>query len=119
MKTDTTEKGLETLIVRHMTGVDGLSSGASGIVAETAPNTAAAAGSPVTPRRMTASSPWMWSSSSPFLVATQPEETAKLGIGDYNDKKAIARQKFLARLQGEISRRGTIDVLRHGIKHGN
>ena len=54
-----------------------------------------------------------------FLVATQPEETAKLCIGDYNDKKAIARQKFLARLQGEISRRGTIDVLRHGIKHGN
>jgi hypothetical protein len=30
----------------------------------------------------------------------------------------MARQKFLARLQGEISRRGTIDVLRTGIKHG-
>ena len=29
-----------------------------------------------------------------------------------------ARHKLLARLQGEISRRGTIDVLRHGIKHG-
>ena len=28
------------------------------------------------------------------------------------------RRKFLARLQGEISKRGTIDVLRHGIKHG-
>jgi len=25
MKTDTTEKGLETLIMRHMTGTDGLS----------------------------------------------------------------------------------------------
>ncbi|NDB76666.1 MAG: type I restriction endonuclease subunit R, partial [Verrucomicrobia bacterium] len=43
---------------------------------------------------------------------------AKLGIGDYKDKKNITRQKFLARLQGEISRRGSIDVLRNGIKHG-
>ena len=25
---------------------------------------------------------------------------------------------FLARLQGEVSKRGTIDVLRHGVKHG-
>ena len=30
----------------------------------------------------------------------------------------MARQKFLARLQGEITRRGVIDVLRQGIKHG-
>ncbi|WP_197018499.1 type I restriction endonuclease subunit R [Methanoculleus sp. MH98A] len=28
------------------------------------------------------------------------------------------RRKFLARLQGEIARRGTIDVLRSGLKHG-
>lgn len=28
------------------------------------------------------------------------------------------RQKFLARLQGEIGKRGVIDVLRNGIKHG-
>lgn len=28
------------------------------------------------------------------------------------------RRKFLARLQGEITKRGTIDVLRKGIKHG-
>ncbi len=28
------------------------------------------------------------------------------------------RRKFLARLQGEISKRGTIDVMRDGIKHG-
>ncbi len=37
MKTDTTEKGLETLIMRHMTGTDGLFSGATTIVAESAP----------------------------------------------------------------------------------
>ena len=28
------------------------------------------------------------------------------------------RHKFIARLQGEITKRGTIDVLRKGIKHG-
>src|SRR5207245_10150779 len=28
------------------------------------------------------------------------------------------RRQFLARLQGEVSKRGSIDVLRHGIKHG-
>jgi len=34
------------------------------------------------------------------------------------DEDGPTRRKFLARLQGEISKRGTIDVLRHGIKHG-
>ena len=37
MKTDTTERGLETLIMRHMTGSDGLAFGAVGFVAEAAP----------------------------------------------------------------------------------
>ena len=34
------------------------------------------------------------------------------------DDDCPARRKFLARLQGEINRRGTIDVLRKGIKDG-
>ena len=34
MKTDTSEKGLETLIMRHLTGVDGLASSAAPGVAE-------------------------------------------------------------------------------------
>ena len=33
-------------------------------------------------------------------------------------KTAPTQRKFLARLQGEVSKRGTIDVLRHGVKHG-
>ena len=37
MPADTTEKGLETLIMRHMTGTNGLASGAAGVVAEVAP----------------------------------------------------------------------------------
>jgi len=49
-----------------------------------------------------------------FLRATQLEVAEALGLG----ADGPTRRQFLARLQGEISKRGTIDVLRHGIKHG-
>ena len=49
-----------------------------------------------------------------FLKATQPHVLDSLNL--YADSPT--RRKFLARLQGEIAKRGTIDVLRHGIKHG-
>ena len=48
-----------------------------------------------------------------FLHATQPNAAASLGLSE----DGPTRRKFLARLQGEISKRGTIDVLRRGIKH--
>ncbi len=51
---------------------------------------------------------------SAFLVATQPEVAESLGL----DNDCPARRKFLARLRSGISKRGTIDVLRRGIKHG-
>ena len=49
-----------------------------------------------------------------FLRTTQPEVVESLGLSEDNP----TRRKFLARLQDEISKRGTIDVLRHGIRHG-
>jgi type I restriction enzyme R subunit len=49
-----------------------------------------------------------------FLEETQPDTAEAFDLG----QDGPTRRKFLARLQGEISRRGTIDVLRHGIKHG-
>ena len=51
---------------------------------------------------------------SAFLRATQPEEAERLSL----DEDSPTRRKFLARLQGEITRRGTIDALRNGIRHG-
>jgi type I restriction enzyme R subunit len=51
---------------------------------------------------------------SAFLRETQPEAAHALDLG----QDSPTRRKFLARLQGEISKRGTIAVLRHGIKHG-
>ena len=117
-KTDTSEKGLETLIMRHLTGVDGLASNAvPGIAQPTAPygGTGWFAGSPASyDREFAVDAEQLFS----FLRTTQPDEFAKLGIVDTRDSKDIARQKFLARLQGEITRRGVIDVLRKGIKHG-
>ncbi len=49
-----------------------------------------------------------------FLRATQPQVCEALDLAT----DGPARRKFLARLQGEISKRGSIDVLRHGLKHG-
>ena len=49
-----------------------------------------------------------------FLRVTQPEAAESLAL----DEDGPTRRKFLARLQGEIAKRSTIDVLRHGIKHG-
>ncbi len=51
---------------------------------------------------------------SAFLRETQPEVADALDLG----QDGPTRRKFLARLQGEITKRGTIDVLRHGLKHG-
>ena len=48
-----------------------------------------------------------------FLNATQPKAAQSLGLSE----DGPTRRAFLARLQGEIVKRGTIDVLRHGIKH--
>lgn len=47
-----------------------------------------------------------------FLKATQPQQMEKLGVFTSAQKK----RAFLNRLQGEIAKRGIIDVLRNGIK---
>ena len=49
-----------------------------------------------------------------FLVETQPTEFEGLNLTD----DGPSRRKFLARLQGELSKRGIIDVLRNGVKDG-
>ena len=48
-----------------------------------------------------------------FLLDTQPEAADSLALSE----DGPARRAFLTRLQGEIAKRGTIDVLRNGIKH--
>lgn len=109
MKTDTSEKGLEALITAEMTGKR-----------SAADNGGGEPGGEVT----------HWLQGDPqdydrawtvdlaqlraFIAATQPNLVTALDL----ENDSPARQKFLARLQGEISKRGVIDVLRNGLKHG-
>ena len=118
MKTDTSEKGLETLIMRHLTGIDGLAPAAIDYVADASAlpggNGWIAGYAEAYDRAHALDSVQLFS----FLRTTQPDEFKKLGLGDYKDTKDIVRLKFFARLSSEIGKRGIIDVLRDGIKHG-
>jgi type I restriction enzyme R subunit len=117
MTTDTSEKGLETLIMRHMTGMDGLTVVQNQVAELSLPygGTGYAAGSAQDYDRAQALDvPQLFA----FLRATQPEGFKKLALADANDTKDMNRIKFLARLSGEIGKRGVIDVLRKGVEHG-
>jgi len=118
MTADTSEKGLETLIMRHMTGEDGIA---------VAPEIAAVKVPPFAGTGYIAGSHKSYDRAHSidvvqlfaFLRATQPDSFKKLGMADPNDSKDINRLKFLARLSGDLgSKRGVIDVLRKGIDHG-
>ncbi len=126
MPTDTSEKGLETLIVRHMTGTDGLPPIApvgtgTGPTTHVAARPAAAfggtgylAGSPKDYDRAQALDAYQLFA---FLKASQPDAFKKLAMADEHDARDINRLKFLTRLSSEIGKRGVIDVLRKGIEH--
>lgn len=116
MSTDTTEKGLETLIFRLMTGTDGLAVPPNSVAEGPAPygGTGYHAGSPQDYDRAHALDTAQLFA---FLRATQPEALKKIGIVNLNDPKDLARVKFLTRLSSEISKRGVVDVLRKGIEH--
>ena len=114
MTTDTSERGLERLICTALTGHP-CDPGVS-------------RGDKVTERPATYAAGWIGGAPEDydreycvdlvqlraFLRETQPEVADALDL----DTSSATRRSFLARLQGEISKRGTIDVLRHGVKHG-
>jgi type I restriction enzyme R subunit len=93
MPTDISEAGLETLMVADMTAA-GWRAGESGDFDR-------AWALDLTKLRA-------------FLEATQPKTAAALDLG--NDSPT--RRQFLARLSGELAKRGVVDVLRKGIDHG-
>jgi len=118
MTTDVSEKGLETIVMRYLTGDDGLA---------VMPDVASSKGPTFGDAGYIAGSPKSFDRAHAidvdqllaFLLATQPDEFKKLGIVDPNDVKDINRLKFLARLSSELgSKRGVIDVLRKGVDHG-
>lgn len=115
MTTDTSEWGLESLICQELTGThyEKTSSGLN----VTGEDTLSYGGSG-----------WIYGNSndydrefcidlvqlSTFLNSTQPQKAESLALKNDNP----TRRKFLSRLQGEISKQGTIYVLRNGIDHG-
>jgi type I restriction enzyme, R subunit len=117
MKTDTSEKGLEALIVAGMTGHRIEESGAptgGGFSEEPEPFVGLhnwLLGNPKDYDRAWTVDLVQFRA---FIVATQPPSVAAFDL----DNDSPTRQKFLARLQGEIGKRGVIDVLRNGVKHG-
>jgi type I restriction enzyme R subunit len=92
--TNVKEEGLESLIVNAMTGF----AWKAGVSADYNREFA------VDLKQLTA-----------FLEATQELVATELQLGT----DGPVRRKFLAQLQGEITRRGTIDVMRKGVSHGN
>src|SRR5258708_7791385 len=114
MTTDTSEKGLETLIMRHMTGVDGFSVTPGSVTeASGAAGVGYFAGSPKDYDRAHALDVAQLFA---FLRVTQPEAYKNRAMAD--DPKEMNRLKFLARLSSEVGKRGVIDVLRKGLAHG-
>ena len=109
MKTDTSEKGLEALITAAMTG----QTPATGS-AEAEPNGAAASCLQGDPQDYDRAWTVDLVQLRTFIAATQPTLVTALDI----ENDSPTRQKFLARLQGEITKRGIIDVIRSGLKHG-
>jgi type I restriction enzyme R subunit len=122
MSTDTSERGIELLIVAALAGRQPDPATPTGPIspADGAPVAASTA--------LYGGSGWLlgdWhdydreycvdlAQLSAFLRETQPVVAEALELG----QDSPTRRNFLARLQGEITKRGTIDVLRHGIKHG-
>lgn len=91
--TDTSEKGLETIIVDSLIGEAGYEAG----------------NPPDYDREHAIDTAKLFA----FLQATQPLECEKLGLNENGSQ----RTQFLHRLQGEITKRGVIDVLHNGVKH--
>ena len=113
MTTDTSEKGLESLICAAMTGAD-CDTAQGRTAGERRPSSYGVGWVCGDPRDYDRDYCVDLVQLAAFLDATQPNVAELLALG----QDGPTRQKFLARLQGEIAKRGTVDVLRKGVKHG-
>jgi len=114
VNTDTSEKGLEALIVAQMTGGSVELTEAAGFAEEPEPFVGLDNWVLGDPRDYERGWAVDLAQLQAFLAATQPPLVAAMDL--HSDSPT--RQKFLARLQGEIGKRGVIDGLRQGLRHG-
>ncbi|RKH91907.1 type I restriction endonuclease subunit R [Corallococcus sp. AB045] len=114
MITDTSEKGLEGLIVRSMTGrIDLLSP--PYVPSETSTPVAGGTGWILgDPKNYDRGACIDLVQLRGFVMATQPALVEKLSL----ETDTPTRRQFLARLEKEVGKRGVIDVLRKGLDHG-
>jgi hypothetical protein len=114
--TDTSEAGLESLICRALTGSDCLPQpeGTPAVVAETPAPYSGVGWLPGDPADYDREYCVDLAQLAAFLRATQPKIAEALDL----DSDSHTRRKFLARLQGEVSKRGVVYVLRNGLQHG-
>lgn len=112
--TDTSEKGLESLIVAGLTGEDGTPAPQQKGTRETQPSYGGVGYVAGDPRDYDREHALDLAKLLEFLQDTQPQVVAQLGLAAEGPR----RQKFLHRLQGEVAKRGVIDVLRKGVKDG-
>ena len=114
MTTDTSEHGLESIIVASLTGLPlSLVTGTP----EAAERQASYGGAGYVlgdPKDYDRDHALDWPKLLAFLQATQPKVVEQLGLAEPGPQ----RTGFLARVQGEITKRGVVSVLRRGIKHG-
>ena len=110
--TDTSERGLETRIVRLLTGGEAGDAPAVGEVHER-PAAYAAGWLAGDSRSYDRANCVDLRQLSDYLNATQPEVASALSLDEDNP----IRRQFLARLKAEVRNRGIIDVLRRGINH--
>ncbi|WP_454258629.1 type I restriction endonuclease subunit R [Pseudoxanthomonas mexicana] len=112
--TDTSELGLERLIVRHLAGISEPPPVTPNTVQE--PVSVYGPGGYVLGRARDYNRDVALDVAKllGFLQATQPRAVETLNLAT----EGIQRTQFLHRLQGEIAKRGVVDVLRKGVSHG-
>ena len=113
MTTDLTERGLERLICKALTG-DPCDPPSGRTVGEPPPTYGGVGWSPGNHHDYNREHCVDLIQLRTFLHTTQPDTAPALRL----DEDCPTRRKFLARLQNEVTKRGTIEVLRNGIKHG-
>jgi type I restriction enzyme R subunit len=114
--TDTSEAGLETLICRALTGSDCMPrpAGTPAVVAKPPAPYGGVGWLPGDPADYDREYCVDLAQLAAFLRLTQPKVAEALDL----DSDSPTRRKFLARLQGEVSKRGVVEVLRNGLQHG-
>jgi type I restriction enzyme R subunit len=114
MTTDTSEKGLESLIVAAMTGKPGVASPQLGEVGDSEAGFSGAGWILGDAKAYDREYAVDLAQLSEFIYGTQKPLVEAFEL----EHESPTRRNFLARLQGEVAKRGVIDVLRRGIKHG-